>query len=62
METKTSSALEHTVKGVAELEIAKTYVTSYRRKWAFVIFLVILAIAIPIALHFGTTAGMPGHI
>ena len=62
IESRTSSALEHTVKGVAELEIAKTYVSSYRRKWAFVLLIVILAIAIPVSLHFGIKAGMPGHI
>jgi t-SNARE complex subunit (syntaxin) len=62
VEEQVSSALARTEAGVAELEIAKTYVTSYRRKWACVGLLVTLAVAVPLALHFAVPAGTVGHI
>ena len=62
VETKTSSALTHTENAVKELEIAKSHVSSYRRKWACVALVVILGIAVILILHFAVPAGMPGHI
>lgn len=62
VETHVAAALERTEGGVKELEVAKTYVASYRRKWCFVITLLLVAAAVPLVLHFGVRPGTPGHI
>lgn len=53
VEAKVDSALEHTEKGVAELKQAEKYVHSYRMKWACVLLLVLIAVVVPLVLHFG---------
>ena len=62
VEAKVDSALVRTDAGIRELEIATTYVATYRKKCVLVWFLIALIIAVPLSLHFAVPAGSTGHI
>jgi t-SNARE complex subunit (syntaxin) len=62
VEAQTTSALEKTEQGVKELEIARTYVSAYRKKWLCVILIIVLCVTVLLVLHFGTKPGTLGHI
>lgn len=62
VEAQVTSAADRTEAGVRELEIAKTYVSKYRKGWACFCLLAVLAIAVPLTLHFAINPGQVGHI